>query len=359
MTPAQMEMNTLVLSQAYIACSARPIDYIRAVEAAFRALADGDRVSLPVGHVPGQGGDFHIKAAMSRKGSHLAAIKINGNFPDNPADRGLPTIQGCIVLTDGEDGRLLALMDSIEITAERTAAASAVAARYLARRDAATIAFVGCGTQARYHLNALLALGQFPIRAARCFDIDKARAERLCSLGTALGFDAIVTASLGEACREADIVITCTPAKAAIVGPADIKPGTFIAAIGADNPDKCEIAPELMAIARVVPDITAQAAMMGDLRTAIQAGWMQLSDVCAELAQIVAATRPGRTRDEDIIVFDSTGTAIEDLAAAAMIYERACADPAALRIGLNVAPLSEAAPPCGSGVSGRRGSLGS
>ncbi len=339
MAPTRIETNTLILSRAYVASSAHPIDYIRAVEAAFRALAAGDMQSLPVGHVPAQGGAFHIKSAVSVAGQRRAAIKINGNFPGNPAERGLPTIQGCIVLTDGEDGRLLAVMDSTEITAQRTAAASAVAARFLSRRNASTIAFVGCGTQARYHLGALLALGEFPIRAARCLDVDRARTDLLCSLGTAYGLDAVVTTSPGEACREADIVITCTPAKAPVVGPADIKPGTFIAAVGADNPAKCEIAPELMAIARVVPDITAQAAAMGDLRSAIQAGSMGLSDVHAELAQIVCATRPGRMREEDVIVFDSTGTAIEDLAAAIMIYERACTDPAALRIGLNAAPL--------------------
>jgi len=338
MAPATIETNTLVLSQAYVAGSARPIDYIRAIEAAFRALAEGDMESLPVGHVPGQGGAFHIKAAVSKAGRRWAAIKINGNFPDNPGERGLPTIQGCIVLSDGQDGRLLALMDSIEITAQRTAAASAVAARHLARRDAATIAFIGCGAQARYHLDALLALDEFPIRAARCFDLDRACAEQLGSLATAHGLAASIATSPGEACGDADIVITCTPAKAPVIGAADIKPGTFIAAVGADNPAKCEIAPGLMAIARVVPDITAQAATMGDLRTAIQAGSMRLTDVHAELAQVVASTRPGRTRDGDIIVFDSTGTAIEDLAAAAMIYERACADPAVLRIGLNVAP---------------------
>lgn len=345
MAANQTEMCTLVLSRAYVAGNAHPIDYIRVVEAAFRALAGGDMQSLPVGHIPGEGGAFHVKAAVSGKSSRRAAIKINGNFPDNPRERGLPTIQGCIVLTDAEDGRLLALMDSIEITAQRTAAASAVAARYLARRDASTIAFVGCGTQARYHLRALLALDEFPIRAMRCFDIDRAGAEHLCLLGAAHGLDAIVTNSPGETCREADIVMTCTPADTPVVRPADVRPGTFIAAVGADSPAKCEIAPELMAAARVVPDITTQAATMGDLRTAIQSGSMGLSDVHAELAQVVAASRPGRVREDDIIVFDSTGTAIEDLAAAAMIYERARVDPAALRIGLNVAPSFETANP--------------
>lgn len=337
MASAPTELPTLVLTQAYIAGSSRPIDYIRAVESAFRALAAGEVVSLPVGHVPAQGGAFHIKAATTQGSRCLAAIKINGNFPDNPRERGLPTIQGCIVLTDGTNGRLLALLDSIEITAQRTAAASAVAARYLARRDAATLAFVGCGTQARYHLDALLALSEFPLRALRCFDVDAAHADCLRTRGMLLGLDAILANSPAEACRNADIVVTSTPAREPILGAGDVAPGTFVAAVGADNPSKCEIAPELMASARVVPDLCAQAATMGDLRTALATGAMRLTDVHAELAQIVTAARPGRTVGEDIFVFDSTGTAIEDLAAAVMVYEHACADPAALRINLNAA----------------------
>ncbi|MCK9368324.1 MAG: ornithine cyclodeaminase family protein [Metallibacterium scheffleri] len=328
-------MSTLVLSRAYVAGCAQPSDYIRAIESAFLALANGDLQSLPVGHIPAPGGGFHIKAAVSAHGERRAAIKINGNFPDNPGLRGLPTIQGCIVLTDAADGRLLAVVDTIEITAQRTAAASAVAARHLARRDAATIAFIGCGFQSRYHLEALLALGEFTFRAARCFDHDPTRAEQLRLLGIGHGLDALVASSPGDACRNADVIVTCTPAKLPVIGPKDIKPGAFIAAVGADSPAKSEIAPELMAIARVVPDITAQAAAMGDLRAAIQAGSMRASDVHAELAQVVSSARPGRVREADIFVFDSTGTAIQDLAAAAMIYDRACVDPAALRIDLN------------------------
>jgi alanine dehydrogenase len=329
-------MDTLVLSRDYIRGRAQPIDYIRAVEAAFRALATGEMQSLPVGHIPGRDGGIHIKAALSEAGTHRAAIKINCNFPGNPGLRALPTIQGCIVLTNVEDGRLLAVMDTIEITAQRSAAASAVAARHLARRDSASLALIGAGVQAEYHLAALLALDLFPLRALRCFDLDRGRAEQLCSIGKGRGLDSTVAASAANACRDADIVISCTPARTPFIGAADIKPGAFIAAVGADNPSKCEIEPALMALSLVVPDICAQASTMGDLRAAIAAGTMHPADVHAELAEIVAGTRPGRLRDTDIIVFDSTGTAIEDLAAAEMIYQLAVSDPAALRVGLNV-----------------------
>jgi alanine dehydrogenase len=226
-------------------------------------------------------------------------------------------------------------MDSIEITAQRTAAASAIAARHLARRDAATVAFVGCGTQARCHLAALLALEWPQLRQMRCFDVNPEAAAKLCALAKRYRLEASSVATATQACRNADIVITTTPASAPILDVGDIQPGCFIAAVGADNPNKCEIAPALMARARVVPDITAQAEVMGDLRAAIEAGAMRRDDVHAELAQIVSGACAGRTSQRENFIFDSTGTAIADLAAATIVYQRASADPAALRIALN------------------------
>src|SRR5262245_55304653 len=147
--------ETLLLSGSYIAGLAGPAAYLAAVEAAFLALARGDLESPPVGHVPARDGTFHIKAAARRGPSARAVIKVNGNFPGNPARNGLPTIQGFIALLDAECGRVLALMDSAEITARRTAAASALAARLLARPQSTRIALIGCGRQARAHLEAL------------------------------------------------------------------------------------------------------------------------------------------------------------------------------------------------------------
>jgi ornithine cyclodeaminase/alanine dehydrogenase-like protein (mu-crystallin family) len=332
--------ETLILSRADIAGRVAPRDYIEAVAAAFRALAAGCIESPAPGHVPGERGAFHLKSAVATAGTRRAAIKINGNFPGNPRSNGLPTIQGCIVLVDATNGRVLAIMDSIEITAQRTAAASAVAARHLARRDAAAVAFVGCGVQAHCHLDCLLALPDFAFRSVCMFDPDPAGAARLREHALAHGLEASAATSAAAACRAADIVVTCTPSAEPVVHAGDIRPGTFIAAVGADNPHKNEIAADLMAMARVVPDITAQAAVMGDLRAAIAAGAMTLDTVHAELAAVVTQSRPGRSDDDEIFIFDSTGTAIEDLVAANLVYERMCADPATLRVALNAAPSS-------------------
>ena len=328
-------LSTLVLSRADIAALARPADYIAAVEAAFRSLAAGTWDSLPVGHVPAATGAFHIKAALGREAESWVVIKINGNYPDNPRQFGLPTIQGCLILADASDGRLLAMMDSIEITAQRTAAASAVAARYLAAASANTLALVGCGTQARYHLSAMLALSEFRFRSLRCFDSDAPQAHALAEQGRSAGLDVVVTSSPGEACRGAQVIVTSTPSREPLLHAHDVEAGAFIAAVGADNPSKCEIAPALMARARVVPDILRQAETLGDLCRAIAENAMRPDQIHGELAQVVSGALPGRRDADELFIFDSTGTAIEDLAAAAMVYRRAQRDGVGLRVPLN------------------------
>ncbi len=146
----------LILTRREIAALMGPQDYLVAVEAAFRAYANGDaEVPLPM-HIPATDGAFHVKGArVVLEGAAYVAVKLNGNFPGNPQRNHLPTIQGVVLLCDGADGSLLAVMDSIEITSRRTAAASALAARFLARKDADCIAICGCGEQGRVQLAAL------------------------------------------------------------------------------------------------------------------------------------------------------------------------------------------------------------
>lgn len=327
--------ETLILSGAQIAALATPPDYLAAVEAAFRALAAGEMAAQPVAHLPGIDGAFHCKAAIAAGAAPRAVLKLNGNFPANPARHGLPTIQGFVALLDRRDGRLLALMDSVELTARRTAAASALAVRHLARRAACRLAFVGCGVQAQTHLEALLALEGFAFTQLRCFDPVQARGETLCAQAAAAGLAATRASSVADACRGADVVVTCTPSTRPLVEADMIGPGACVLAVGADNPAKCEIAPALLARARVVADIAAQAVAMGDLRAALAAGAMRESDLHAELASLVTGARPGRRSEQEIFVFDSTGTAIEDLAAANLLYERAAAASVGLRLALH------------------------
>jgi ornithine cyclodeaminase/alanine dehydrogenase-like protein (mu-crystallin family) len=140
---------------------------------------------------------------------------------------------------------------------------------------------------------------------------------------------------LRDATLQSDIIVTCTTAHMPYLGTADVRPGTFIAAIGADNPDKSEIDPALMARTRMVTDVRAQCAVMGDLHHAIRAGAMTEADVHAELGELLAGRRPGRTSAADIMIFDGCGVGIQDVVAAGRAYERARARNIGVRIALS------------------------
>lgn len=297
---------------------------IAAVGDAFRAHADGATLSPGVlgTHVPD--GGFHVKTAGLRDahGRTYFAMKINANFPGNPALYGLPTIQGVISLHDATDGALLALLDSMEITTLRTAAATAVAARRLARADAHVVTVIGCGVQGRSQLLALSRVRSIE-RAFAC-DTDPAAASRYAHEMThALGCEVRAVTEPREAVQASDIVVTCTPSRRPLLSAADVPAGCFVAAVGADSEDKQELAPDLLARSLVVADVLEQCARIGDLHHALIAGVMRREDVHAELTDVVSGRRSGRCADSDVTVFDSTGTALEDVAAAALVYERA------------------------------------
>lgn len=289
---------TLLLSRADVASLLTLDDCIEAVERAFRLLGEG-RVAPPaLAGVHAEEGRFHIKAAII--GDRFAA-KMNANFAN-----ATPRIRGVIVLNDAHDGRLLALLDSIEITTLRTAAATAVAAKYLARKDARTAFIAGCGNQGRVQLRAL----QRVRNIERVFAMDA-------NAAVAEAFARDTGAEVVNEPVDADVVITCTPATRPFLHRA--ARGTFIAAVGADAEEKNEIGAELMAASRVVTDVTAQCEVIGDLHHALGAG----AKPYAELAEVVAGLKPGRTDDVETIIFDSTGMALQDVAAAAIVYERA------------------------------------
>ncbi len=297
---------------------------IDAVEAAFRLLGEG-RAPAPgtLAH-PVRGGGFHVKIASIESGRRYFAAKVNGNFSDNPDRRGLPTIQGVVVLCDADTGTPLAVLDSGEVTALRTGAATAVAARRLARADSKVATIVGCGVQGRVQLRALRAV--LPLTRVFAVDIDGARARALCDEARADGsLRAEATDDLEAAVSASDVCVTCTSARRPVLRRAWVRPGTFVAAVGADAPDKQELEPALLAAGRVVVDVLEQCAAIGELAHALREGVLTRGDVAAELGQVVAGLRPGREGPDEIVVFDSTGTAIQDVAAAALAYERALA----------------------------------
>jgi len=295
---------------------------ITAVEGAFRARGEGRRASSGVLGLELDGGTLHAKLGVLTVTRPYAVAKINANFPDNPARHGLPTIQGVLVLFDAARGTPLASMDSALITASRTAAATAVAARYLAARYASTATFIGCGVQARAHIEALRHVRR--IERVFAFDQNTEAAERFAAEARAR-FDVVVEVAtdLRRAASLSQIVITSTPSRRALLSPGDVTAGTFVAAVGADNEGKQEISADLLRESVVVVDDLDQCSRMGDLHHALVIGAMQPAHVRGSLDQIVTGLAPGRLSDDEIIVFDSTGVAIEDVAAAVLVYERA------------------------------------
>lgn len=318
--------GTLLLSAADVRAVLPMRDCIEAVEAGFRLLAQGGVEQGVLGIHTGAGG-FHVKAAAVRAPRPYFVAKLNGNFPDNPARHGLASIQGVVALCDAENGRLLALLDSGEITRVRTGAATAVAARYLARPDSAALTLFGCGRQAESQVEALMEV--LPITRVWLNDPVPGAADRLAGrLRTRQGIEvgSVDGAELLGALGRSDVIVTCTPARRFFLTRAMVPRGAFVAGVGTDDSRKQELEPELLAEHTVVADVLDQCLSIGDLHHAHSAGLMTRERVHAELAEVVAGKKPGRRDPDEITIFDSTGTAVEDVAAAALCYQRASAE---------------------------------
>jgi ornithine cyclodeaminase/alanine dehydrogenase-like protein (mu-crystallin family) len=313
---------TLILTRAELQALLTPDDCLTVVEKAFRAFGEGRLAPAKSLGLHAAAGTFHIKAAMAG----VFVAKINANFPGNPGANGLPTIQGVIVVMDMERGTPLAILDSALITTLRTAAATAIAAKYLAVADAATVTVIGCGTQGRASLESLRRVR--PIRKVFAYDMNEAAARRF-----AREMDAHEVTSLEAAIAESAIVVTCTTARAPVLDAHHLHPGLFIAAVGADNPEKQELSPAVLRESRVVVDVLEQAATMGDLHHAIDAGAVSREDVHGELSDVICGRVRARERDDEVFVFDSTGTALQDVAVASLVLDRA----SQRRVGMEIA----------------------
>ena len=317
--------GTLLLRRSDIDRLLSPRDCMAAVENVFRLQGQGKIPAPGILGVMVPGGGLHVKAGLLPGDRNYLVAKLNANFPGNNAHFGLPTIQGVIVVFDAKNGVPLAILDSIDITIKRTAAASAVAAKYLARKDSSVATICGCGQQGRAQLRALLMV--LPLTKIYAFDVNqRAAIDFRNELSPELKLDIELVHDLPSAIQKSDICITCTTANESFVCKEDVRSGTFIAAVGADDGRKQEIDSALIASAKVVADSLEQSCAIGDVHHAIAHGLMQKEDVYAELCEIVAGQKIGRVADDEIIVFDSTGVAIEDAVAAAAVYERALAN---------------------------------
>lgn len=323
--------ETLLITRAQVAELLSIGEAIDAVENAFKAYSLGQAAAPGILGIHTLDGGFHIKAGILNLKRNYFVSKMNANFPGNPQKNNLPTIQGVITVCDADNGRLLALMDSIELTIIRTGAATAVAAKYLARADSETITICGCGNQGRISLEAIMKVRK--LKKAFAYDINATVAEQFAiDLSKELNILIEPVNELREAVLQSDICVTCTPSKQPFLDQQDVFPGTFIAGVGTDSENKQELFSNLMASGKVVTDLTAQAAAIGDLHHAIKEGKMSEDNVYAELGEIIAGIKRGRETEAETIIFDSTGMALQDVAAAVIVYEKALGGNIGLKI---------------------------
>jgi alanine dehydrogenase len=313
--------GTVLLSRSDVAALVSFPEYIKLVEGAFRLHAEGKSLKPGLLHVDSVDGEFHVKAGGLNLSRRFFAVKVNGGFFGNKMRFNMANIQGAIVLCDGVNGYPLAIMDSGEITIKRTGAAAAVAAKYLARPESSVATICGCGVQGRIQMTAIKTV--LPIKKFYVFDSGEAKAQMFAAeMAKELGIEVAATRELNNSTRVSDVIVTCTSSRKPFLGRSDVSPGTFIAAMGADSPDKQELDPELVKSSKLVVDLLDQCAKVGELHHALDHG-MTERDVYAELGDIILGKQPGRASTEEIIIFDATGTALQDVAAAAAAYQKA------------------------------------
>ena len=243
-------------------------------------------------------GDFR---AMPACGEGLAILKWVTSFPRNPA-RGLPVVAGALLVSSAETGELLAILDCAAVTSLRTGAAAAVSAQALAREGARTVGLIGCGVNGGWSARCLVAAGYSD---GVCAD---PRAESAEALAGELGW----RVGTREEAAAQDVVVTVTPGYKPVVLAADLRPGQHLAVLGADAHDKAEV--ELAALDRceLFCDEWEQASNGGELSNGVSAGFVQ-RDRVTDLGAVLAGDAAGRTSDDAITLFDSTGLAIQDL----------------------------------------------
>lgn len=304
--------DTLILTHEDVA---RIADMALAVDAVERAFAEHARGNARMPSkvyldLPEHDGDF--RAMPSLMGAYAGLKWVNAH-PYNRSRHDLPTVMGTYVLSDPRSGFPLAIMDATLLTALRTGAAAAVATRALANQPLTRVGFIGCGVQARMFRDAHRVRGQFELLAA---DRDPARAEAFAaeSGGRAVSIEEAAGCS---------VICTATPSHTPVIARSWVAPGTHINAMGADGPGKQELDPAILTDARVFIDELEQAMHGGELNVPIEQGLFRVEQISATLGDVLIGAKPGRVGVSDITVFDSTGLAIQDVALAAALYERA------------------------------------
>jgi alanine dehydrogenase len=314
-------METLLLNSAAVDENTPMAELVSAIEAAFAAYERGNAQMPPKSYIdlPQYNGDFRSMPAYLDAGDWDAAgVKWVNVHTDNEDDYDLPTVMGTMVYSDPKNAFPLAIMDGTELTMKRTGAAAAVATDHLAIRDATSLGIVGAGVQAYTQLEAIATVRD--IETVVISDLDEERVARFVD-AFADEFD-VRGGSIADA-ASCDVLSTVTPVESPIV-PADaVGDHTHVNAMGADAAGKHELADDLLSDAKIVIDDYEQTTHSGEINVPWSEGVLTEDDIYGEIGEIVVGARDGRGSDDGVTVFDSTGLAIQDVAAAHVVYEHA------------------------------------
>ena len=266
-------------------------------------------------------GDLRIMPCFVR-GLNESGVKNVNVHPDNPRKYGLPTVMAMIELVDPKTGFPVSVMDGTWITDMRTGAAAGVATKYLARDNSEILGLVGAGVQAATGLEAIMEV----------MDIKEVRVScRTCETrdlfaqkaSEKYGIPVKSVDTIKEAVQGADVLLTTTPAREPVVKSKWVSPGTHINAMGADAPGKQELDSHILQKSKIIIDCWDQASHSGEINIPVQEGLVRQSDIQGKIGDVITGSIPGRTSDEEITVFDSTGLAVQDIVTAWNVYEKA------------------------------------
>ncbi|AYK14088.1 MAG: alanine dehydrogenase [Methanosarcina flavescens] len=323
-------MDVLWLAQEEVKSVMDMSSVMQVVEQAFRQHGFG-RVQMPPKsylYYTAYNGDLRTMPAYLEE-ENITGVKIVNVHPGNPA-RGLPTVMALIVLISPETGAPIAVMDGTYLTDVRTGAAGGIAAKYLARKDSKVIGLVGAGNQAKTQLEALCEI--FEPGLVRVTSRTKESSEQLIrEMAGITPCEIHYEDSIEKVC-DCDILVTATPTRKPIVKAQWIKEGTHINAIGADAIGKEELDPELLIRSKIIVDDMVQALHSGEVNVPLSKHYISENDIHAQLGEVIVGLKPGRTSEEEITIFDSTGLAIQDVASAHLVYERAVSNGLGMKV---------------------------
>lgn len=317
-------MSTLLLSSKEVSTEMPMKNLIPAVEDAFAAYEQGTAKMPPKSYIdlPEYNGDFRsMPAYLKTESWDAAGIKWVNVHPENPNHHDLPTVMGTVIYSDPETAYPLAVMDGTVLTQKRTGAAAAVATDYLAIEDATSMGIIGAGVQSYTQLEAISQVR--PIEEVVISDVDSAAVEAF--IADFSGQFDIKQGSISEAAK-CDVLSTVTPVEEPIVDEEDVGKRTHINAMGADAAGKQELSDDILLSGRLVIDDYDQCTHSGEINVPWSQGILDDTDLDAQLGQIVTGDRPGRRTNDGVTIFDSTGLAIQDIAAAHVVYQHITAD---------------------------------